>query len=96
MRGIRNEQAEMTEVRGDTKAALTEKKHYCKKKKQLKGSLAGGALRKNATNVSSDLGSISGRCDLFMGAYYLFVFFCCCCFLKERKRAILAITSIRN
>lgn len=78
MRGIRNEQAEMTEVRGYTKAALTEKKHYCKKskeEKQLKGSLAGGALRKNATNVPSDLGSISERCDLFMGAYYLFGFF---------------------
>ena len=64
----------MTEVRRDRKAALTEKKDYCKKikaKKQLKGSLAEGALRKSTTNVPSDLGSISGRCDLFRGVYYL-------------------------
>lgn len=66
----------MTEVRGDTEAVLTEEKNYCKKskeEKQLKGSLAGGALRKNTTNVPSDLGSISERCDLFMGAYYPFL-----------------------
>lgn len=70
----------MTEVRGDTKAALTEKKDYRKKGKEeklLKGSPAGGALRKNATNVSSDLGSISETSDLLMGAYYLL---CCFCF----------------
>lgn len=31
MKGIRNEQTEMTEVRGNIKAALTENKDYCKK-----------------------------------------------------------------
>lgn len=32
VKGVSNEQAEVTEVRGDMKAALTEKKDYCKKK----------------------------------------------------------------
>lgn len=61
----------MTEVRGDTKAALTEKKDYCKnsKEKQLEGSFEGGPLRKNQQMCQGDLGSLS---DLFVGPYYLF------------------------
>lgn len=70
----------MAEVRGDMKADLIEKNDYHKKKKksreekQLKGSFAGGVLRKNITNVPSDLGLRSEGCDLFMEVYYLFSF----------------------
>lgn len=36
VKGVSNEQAEMTEVRGDMKTALTEKKDYYEKKRAEK------------------------------------------------------------
>lgn len=56
--------------------------------KQSKGFLKGEALRKNTTNMPTDLGSRSERCDLFMGVYYMLCFVLC---FKTRKRAILEI-----
>lgn len=58
--------------------------------KQSKGFLKGEALRKNTTNMPTDLGSRSERCDLFMGVYYMFLF-CFVLFFKTRKGAILEI-----
>lgn len=49
----------MAEGRGGMKADLIEKNDYHKKsreEKQMKGSFAGGVLRKNTTNMASDLG----------------------------------------
>lgn len=42
--------------------------------KQSKGFLKGEALRKNTTNMPTNLGSRSERCDLFVGVYYMFLF----------------------
>lgn len=52
----------------------TIKRKKSREEKQLKGSFAGGVLRKNITNVPSDLGLRSEGCDLFMEVYYLFSF----------------------
>lgn len=66
MKGVSNEQAEMTKVRGDMKTALTENKDYYEKNKKGRETVEGEALRKNATNVPSALGSMTETCDLFM------------------------------